>query len=108
MQNLVQIQQRLSEIESRGFQHVGLSGAPAAKLAKMVQRKGISYPILVDPDAAVMKAFATYNRYAPLHGHPIPHPSMAVIDREGLVVHVGLKKSVIGRISVDDILQFLS
>ena len=73
----------------------------------MVERRRISYPVLVDPDAAVMKAYGTYNRYAPLHGHFIPHPSLAIVDREGRLVHAMLRKRVLGRIGTDEILALL-
>jgi len=73
----------------------------------MVQARGFSFPILVDPDAAVMKAMGAYNRNAPLHGHYIPHPSLAVIDRAGLLQHFEIRKKVVGRIGVTEILRIL-
>jgi hypothetical protein len=50
-------------------------------------RKGITYPLLSDPDSEVIKAFGILNpNYPPDHsGHGLPFPGMYIVDENGIV-----------------------
>ena len=49
-------------------------------------RKGISYPLLSDPDSEVIRAFGILNtNYAPDHeSYGLPFPGMFIIDENGM------------------------
>lgn len=51
-----------------------LSGASQA-----VEALGLSFPVLYDPEANVVKAYGVFN----LHGNNLPTPSAFIIDTEG-------------------------
>ncbi len=86
---------------------MGLTADAPDKVARVAKKNGIGYPILHDPEATVMKALGTYNRWAPLRGHALPHPALAVMDQDGQVVRRLVRKRVIRRIGPDEILAIL-
>lgn len=52
------------------------------KLEAMRQDMGLGYPVLVDADGAAMKAWGIVNEAG---GGKVPHPTVVVVDEEGVV-----------------------
>ena len=44
----------------------------------------LDFPLLSDPDHAVITRYGLLNQHDP-NARPIPHPTVLVIDREGIV-----------------------
>ena len=59
----------------------------AAALRHFAQRKGITYPLLSDPESRVIRAFGILNEnFPPGHfGHGAPFPGYYVLDEKGAV-----------------------
>jgi len=55
-----------------------------AKLEAMKEDLGLEYPVLVDTDCTVAKAFGILNEEMPT----VPHPTALVIDKDGVVRYV--------------------
>lgn len=56
-------------------------------LEHFANRKGITYPLLSDPDSEVIKRFGLLNEEVSPEddGYGIPHPGTFVVDRDGIV-----------------------
>jgi len=50
----------LASLTAAGYQVVGISPDPPAKLAEFTERDGITFPLVSDEDAAVLKAYGAY------------------------------------------------
>lgn len=50
----------LSALRGAGYQVVGISPDAPAKLAKFVEKEGLTYPLLSDPDKATLTAWGAY------------------------------------------------
>jgi thioredoxin-dependent peroxiredoxin len=50
----------LSSLRAAGYEVVGISPDPPAKLAQFRQRDGITFPLVSDPDRSVLKAYGAY------------------------------------------------
>ncbi|WP_019629429.1 thioredoxin-dependent thiol peroxidase [Actinomadura atramentaria] len=56
----VDFQGSLGELEAAGVTVVGVSPDAPAKLAKFREKEGLTFPLLSDPDAEVLKAYGAY------------------------------------------------
>ena len=65
-------------------------GQRATKVAGYGQSHGLSIPILIDPDRAVIKRYGVYHRFG-LTGFNIARPATFIIDREQRIrfMHIG-------------------
>lgn len=50
----------LSALQAAGYEVVGISPDPVAKLAGFAEAEGLSFPLLSDPDHAVAEAYAAW------------------------------------------------
>ncbi len=50
----------LAELNEAGVDVIGISPDKPAKLAKFVERDGLNFPLLSDPDKEVMKAYGAF------------------------------------------------
>ena len=50
----------LADLNAAGITVLGISPAPPAKLAKFRDRDGLTFPLLSDPDRAVLQAYGAY------------------------------------------------
>lgn len=76
---------------SQSTEVMAISADNAEDLQKMVDRVAeehdgyrIDYTMLTDEDAAIIRRYGIYNENSP-EGRPLPHPTVYVIDREGVV-----------------------
>ncbi|MFD0855525.1 thioredoxin-dependent thiol peroxidase [Actinomadura adrarensis] len=82
----VDFQNGLPELEAAGVTVVGISPDKPAKLAKFREKEGLTFPLLSDPDAEVLKAYAAYGEKK-LYGKVIVGVirSTFLIDTEGKI-----------------------
>ncbi|ACY99390.1 MULTISPECIES: thioredoxin-dependent thiol peroxidase [Thermomonospora] len=82
----VDFRDSLPELEAAGVAVVGISPDPPAKLAKFRERDGLTFPLLSDPDAKVLRAYGAYGEKK-LYGRVVVGVirSTFVIDPEGKV-----------------------
>jgi len=50
----------LSSLHAAGFEVVGISPDPPAKLAKFRAKEGLTFPLVADPDKSVLTAYGAY------------------------------------------------
>ncbi|MEU8343531.1 thioredoxin-dependent thiol peroxidase [Spirillospora sp. NPDC048832] len=76
----------LAELEAAGVTVVGISPDKPAKLAKFREKEGLTFPLLSDPDAEVLKAYGAYGEKK-LYGKVVVGVirSTFVIDAEGKI-----------------------
>ncbi|MBM7772374.1 peroxiredoxin Q/BCP [Actinokineospora baliensis] len=78
----------LAELNDAGFAVLGISPDKPAKLAKFVAEEGLTFPLLSDPDKAVLGAYGAYGEKQ-LYGKTVTGVirSTFIIDPEGVVTH---------------------
>ena len=72
----MQLERKRMQFEERGVRIAAISNDTAAALGNFAQRVGIAYPLLSDPDSAIIRAFGVLNEEVP-KDHDffgIPHP----------------------------------
>jgi len=77
----------LSSLAAAGYDVVGLSPDPPAKLAHFRDAEGLTFPLLSDPDKAVLTAYGAYGEKS-LYGKTVVGVirSTFVLDEEGTVL----------------------
>jgi peroxiredoxin Q/BCP len=60
----------LEALNAAGYTVVGISPDPPDKLAKFAERDGLTFPLLSDPDHAVMEAWGAWGEKS-LYGKPV-------------------------------------
>ncbi len=60
----------LEALNAAGYAVVGISPDPPEKLAKFAERDGLTFPLLSDPDHAVMEAWGAWGEKS-LYGKPV-------------------------------------
>jgi peroxiredoxin Q/BCP len=76
----------LDALAAAGFAVLGISPDKPAKLAKFVERDGLTFPLLSDPDHAVLEAWGAWGEKK-LYGKTVVGVirSTVVVDPEGVV-----------------------
>jgi peroxiredoxin Q/BCP len=77
----------LSSLRAAGYEVVGLSPDPPAKLARFRDAEGLTFPLLSDPDKQVLTAYGAYGEKS-LYGKTVTGVirSTFVLDEQGVVV----------------------
>ena len=77
----------LSSLQAAGYEVVGLSPDPPAKLARFRDAEGLTFPLLSDPDTQVLTAYGAYGEKS-LYGKTVTGVirSTFVLDEQGVVV----------------------
>jgi peroxiredoxin Q/BCP len=77
----------LSSLAAAGYDVVGLSPDPPAKLARFRDAEGLTFPLLSDPDKAVLTAYGAYGEKS-LYGKTVVGVirSTFVLDEQGAVL----------------------
>ncbi|GAA2994093.1 thioredoxin-dependent thiol peroxidase [Actinokineospora diospyrosa] len=78
----------LAELNDAGFAVLGVSPDKQAKLAKFVAEEGLTFPLLSDPDKAVLTAYGAYGEKQ-LYGKTVTGVirSTFIVDPEGKIAH---------------------
>ena len=76
----------LASLKGAGFEVVGISPDPPAKLAKFRERDGLTFPLVADEDKAVLTAYGAYGEKQ-LYGKTVVGVirSTFVIDEQGRI-----------------------
>ncbi|GAA3052932.1 thioredoxin-dependent thiol peroxidase [Actinokineospora globicatena] len=90
----------LAEFNDAGFAVVGISPDKPAKLAKFVAEEGLTFPLLSDPDKAVLTAYGAYGEKQ-LYGKTVTGVirSTFVVDPEGKIAHAGYNVRATGHVA---------
>jgi len=83
----VELEQRRSDFEKRGLRVAALMYDPVETIRAFAERKGITYPLLSDPESEVIRAFGILNTNIPRKSkaYGIPFPGTYIIDENGVV-----------------------
>jgi peroxiredoxin len=73
----------------------------------LVERRGLPFPVLSDPDQAVIREWGLFND-DDSRGRLIPHPATFIIGTDGLVAWSHIGKSTRDRPTADVVLDQLS
>ncbi|WP_026421338.1 thioredoxin-dependent thiol peroxidase [Actinokineospora inagensis] len=76
----------LAELNDAGFAVLGISPDKPAKLAKFVAEEGLTFPLLSDPDRAVLTAYGAYGEKQ-MYGKTVTGVirSTFIVDAEGKI-----------------------
>jgi thioredoxin-dependent peroxiredoxin len=76
----------LDALQAAGFAVLGISPDKPAKLAKFVERDAVTFPLLSDPDRAVLEAWGAYGEKT-MYGKKVTGVirSTVVVDPDGVV-----------------------
>ncbi len=77
----------LASLQAAGYEVVGLSPDPPAKLARFRDAQALTFPLLSDPDKQVLTAYGAYGEKS-LYGKTVTGVirSTFVLDEQGVVV----------------------
>jgi len=81
MDQLGELETRISEFESRGAQLLAIAYQPEADAAKSVEKSGVTYPILADVDRQVIDLYGVYGLETSQANKTVP--AVFVIDQSG-------------------------
>ena len=88
----MELQSRLGDLKAKGLGLAAVSYDPPAVLADFAQRRGITFPLLSDPDSRVIKSYGILNTtiapttsYGGLVVYGVPFPGTFILNRKGLV-----------------------
>jgi peroxiredoxin len=71
----------------------------------MREQSGLTFPLLMDPDLATIKAYGILN----IESGKIPHPTAVIVDKSGSVTYVRMDEQFIVRPStVEELLPALA
>jgi peroxiredoxin Q/BCP len=85
------LQKDLGKIEESGVRLVGISYDPVEVLERFASKRGITFPLLSDPDSKVITAYALRNKetagkkLGKIDLDGIPYPGTVLVDRDGVI-----------------------
>ena len=83
----MQLERKRKQFEERGVQIAAISYDSVEVLKTFADRAGVGFPLLSDPDSAIIRAFGVLNEEVP-DDHPffgIPHPVELLLGPDGVV-----------------------
>ena len=100
-------QQRLAEFDARGVRVVAISNDPPEVNQPHRQQVGLTFPLLSDPKAEVIRRYDLLHAGGGPDGADISRPGEFLIDAGGTVRWVNLTESVLARARPDEVLKAL-
>jgi len=84
----VELANHADRLRARGYGICSISYDPVGVLREFADRRGITYPMLSDPDSHIIRAFGLFNEaVAPgSRDYGVPHPALFFVDRAGTVI----------------------
>ncbi|HVJ09524.1 MAG TPA: peroxiredoxin family protein [Acidisarcina sp.] len=82
---LVQLRQAKQEFEAKGIQVASITYDSQAILKTFADRKGITYPMLSDPQSTIIRAFGILNPDGKGFATGIPYPGIYYITPDGVI-----------------------
>lgn len=104
---LAKLQANLSRIAAAGAKLVAISPEPPATSAALSAELGLTFPLLSDADGQVINRFGTRNGYLG-GGSVLPHPSVFVIDNQGVIRFRSVDRNYKKRTTIRAILSTLA
>jgi peroxiredoxin len=83
--HLLQLQEAKAEFEAKGIHIASLTYDSEAILQGFALRRGITYPMLSDPDSKIIKSFGILNTEAKGFSAGIPYPGIYLISPSGVI-----------------------
>ena len=96
----------MPEYQALGARLVGILGQASSGVRKFAEANGIGFPLLVDPDRSVIKAYGVYNLLW-FDAFNIARPSVFLIDPKGIVRNLFIGESQADRPTQDAVLRAL-
>jgi hypothetical protein len=83
----VELESQRARLRERGLDVAAISYDSPAALQDFARRRGITFPLLSDPDSTVIRRFGLLNpEYPPGdRAHGVPHPGTFIVDAEGVI-----------------------
>jgi len=83
----VELERNLKTITAQGYGLCAISYDSVEILHNFAERRGITYPLLSDPDSSIIRSFGLFNeQVAPdSRDYGIPHPGIFLVDAGGIV-----------------------
>jgi peroxiredoxin len=84
----VELEHDLPRIRAQGFGLAAISYDSVAVLKNFAERRGITFPLLSDPESKIIRSFGILNEAAPRDSpfSGIPYPGTYIVDRAGVVM----------------------
>ncbi len=81
------MQDNYAKIQAAGLELAAISYDSQAVLKTFAQRKGITFPLLSDPDSKIIREYGIFNtsveKTSPAYG--VPNPGIYFLDKQGIV-----------------------
>ena len=100
----MELQQAQAQFQKAGLALAGITYDSVAILKDFASRKGITFPMLSDPDSAVIRAFGLLNAEATGYQKGIPHPGYFLLDTSGKVREKYFEASYLNGFTANSIL----
>ena len=101
----MELEQSLPELTKRGLGLAAISYDSPAILKSFADRRGITFPLLSDPESKIIRAFGLLNETVPKGPFfGIPYPGTFVLDGQGAVVATYFEDDYAERYTAADIL----
>lgn len=84
----MELAKHADRLRARGYGICSISYDPVDVLREFADRRGITYPMLSDPDSAIIRAFGLFNEEIEpgTRDYGVPHPALFFVDRAGRVI----------------------
>jgi hypothetical protein len=84
----VELEHDLPRIQAQGFGLAAISYDSVAILKNFADRRGITFPLLSDPESKIIQSFGILNQATPKNTpfFGIPYPGTYLLDRKGVVI----------------------
>jgi peroxiredoxin len=82
---LQELQANLEAIRASGVQLIALSYDSPETNAKAAAKLGLTFPLLSDPGSKTIDAYGIRNHEATGRAAGIPHPTLFIVDRQGVI-----------------------
>ena len=85
---MVELEQSYPQIKKQGLGLIAVSYDSVAVLDTFANRSKITFPLLSDPDSAVIRKYGILNEAVPKESptYGIPHPGIYILDAKGKIV----------------------
>ncbi len=84
----MELARHADRLRARGYGICSISYDPVEVLREFADRRGITYPMLSDPDSAIIRTFGLLNETVEpgTRDYGVPHPVMFFVDGSGTVI----------------------
>lgn len=84
----MELAKHADRLRARGYGVCSISYDPVDALREFAARRGITYPMLSDPDSVIIRAFGLFNEQIEpgTRDYGVPHPAIFFVDRAGTVI----------------------